>query len=166
MNRLGEVIEVTAVRFKRLLPGPPDHVWSYLTECGRLETWFGKDGFIEPREGGAICFMEGHIKGVVTQWQPAKRLAYTWNVFDPGEEVSAHPESYLSFELQPAGEEVELTLFHLPIPAPFQKQTCMGWHTFLDILEAGVSGQTPQPREVYTKANAEKYGVDLNNLAG
>jgi len=28
--------------------------------------------------------MGGHIRGTVTQWQPPRKLIYTWNVFDPG----------------------------------------------------------------------------------
>lgn len=164
MNDLGEIIEVAAVRFERTLPGPTEHVWAHLTECDKLSGWFGEDGRIEPREGGTIWFMGGHVRGIVTQWKPPRRLAYTWNVFDPGDAESRHPESYLSFALEPVGSEVSLTLLHLPIPERFSPQTRMGWHTFLDILEAVVRGQEPEPRENYMKRNAERYGVDLDNL--
>ena len=59
--------------------------------------------------------MDGHIHGVVTQWNPPRRLAYTWNVFNPGEDTFRYPESYLTFELEPSGKDVLLTLTHLPI---------------------------------------------------
>ncbi len=45
--------------------------------------------------------MGGHIRGVVTQWQPPGRLAYTWNVYNPGDAVSSYPESYLILTLGP-----------------------------------------------------------------
>jgi hypothetical protein len=41
----------------------------------------------------------------------------------------------------------------------------MGWHTFLDIVGAGIRGETIAERPVYMKKNAALYGVDLANLA-
>jgi hypothetical protein len=60
---------------------------------------------------------------------------------------------------------VQLTLTHLPVLERFEKQNAMGWHTFLDVLEAAVRGETPQPRAAYATRNAQLYGVDLDNLA-
>ena len=53
------------------------------------------------RTGSAArsSLMGGHIRGTVTQWLPQKKLAYTWNVFAPGQTVSDFPESYLTLEL-------------------------------------------------------------------
>ncbi|HEY0463175.1 MAG TPA: SRPBCC domain-containing protein [Polyangiaceae bacterium] len=110
----------------------------------------------------------GHIAGVVTQWHPPKKLVYTWNVFDPGDPpdaVSAYPESYPTFELEAAGREVQLTFTHFPALPRFEAQNAMGWHTMLDILEAGLRGETVLERPHYMKKNATLYGVDLNNLA-
>lgn len=160
----GQFMKVPMVRFERLLPGPIDRVWELLTNPERLPAWFG-DGNIEPREGGAVHLMGGHIRGIVTQWKPPRRLAYTWNVFAPGETESSYPESYLTIELEPRGETVQLTLTHLPILDRFEKQNAMGWHTFLDLVEAAARGGGPLTREAYAAANAERYGVDLQNLA-
>ena len=76
------------VRFERTLPGPIERAWELLTNTERLPGWFGP-GIIEPREGGAVTLMGGHIRGVVTQWKPPRILAYTWNVFSPGETESS-----------------------------------------------------------------------------
>ena len=70
------------VRFERHLPCLPARAWAFLADPGRLPGWYG-DGRIEPRVGGAVSLMGGHIRGVVTQWQPPGRLAYTWNVYNP-----------------------------------------------------------------------------------
>jgi uncharacterized protein YndB with AHSA1/START domain len=165
VNDLGQPLRVPAVRFERLLPGLPERIWQHLTECRRLPGWFGDDGNIEPREGGAVTLMGGHIRGVVTQWKPNRRLAYTWNVFDAGGGAeSPYPESYLTFELEPQGGDVLLTLRHLPILERFEKQNMMGWHTFLDMLGAAVRGQTVEPRGAYMKRNAALYGIDMSNL--
>ncbi|MEX0839826.1 MAG: SRPBCC family protein [Parvibaculum sp.] len=164
MTGNGQILPISAVEFERLLPGPIERVWDYLTKTELLPGWFGT-GTIETRVGGAVSLMDGHIRGTVTQCRPPELLVYTWNVFDPGQEISGFPESYLTLRLETQGDRVRLTLTHFPVPEPFQKQTAMGWHTFLDMLEAGVRGETVKPRADYMTANAARYGVDLNNLA-
>ena len=37
----------------------------------------------------------------------------------------------------------------------------MGWHTFLDMVDAAARGAPVEPREAYMKRNAERYGVEL-----
>ena len=164
MSARGEPFRVPAVRFVRTLPGPPQRVWDYLTDCRKLTAWFGEDGSIEPREGGAVRFMQGHVRGIVTQWKPHRRLAYTWNVFGPDAAESPYPESYLTFDLEPSGSEVRLTLTHLPVLERFENQNMMGWHTFLDILGAAARGEAIEARSAYMQRNAALYGVDLGNL--
>jgi uncharacterized protein YndB with AHSA1/START domain len=165
MNDLGQSYRVAAVKFERVLPGPLSRVWEHLTVPLKLQGWFGDDSTIDPREGGAVRLMGGHIRGVVTQWKPNRKLAYTWNVFEPGEDESQFPESYLTLELAARGAEVRLALTHLPILERFEMQNAMGWHTFLDIVEATLRGDRIKPRPEYMKANAAKYGVDLTNLS-
>jgi hypothetical protein len=86
-------------------------------------------------------------------------------VFSPGDEESHYPESYVKFELEPRGNQILLTLTHLPVLERFEKQNAMGWHTFLDMVDAAARGEVPATRQVYMKQNAERYGVDLSNLA-
>ena len=88
----GEIVAESAVRFVRSLDAPAEKIWSFLTQSNRLPEWYG-EGVIEPREGGKVSLMGGHIRGVVTGWRPEKFLAYTWNVFSPGEDVSRFPIS-------------------------------------------------------------------------
>jgi uncharacterized protein YndB with AHSA1/START domain len=156
----GEVIPESAVRFIRELDAPVEKVWSFLTESARLPEWYG-EGVIEPREGGKISLMGGHIRGVVTGWRPQKFLAYTWNVFSPGETESRFPVSYLEFSL----EGSRLTLIHRPIPNAMQNQTMTGWHTMLDLIAAGLSGEFPKRADLFPK-NAALYGVDITKLKG
>lgn len=161
----GEMDKVPCVRFQRLLPGPIERVWQYLTEADKLPEWFGQ-GAIEAHQGGGVSLMDGHIRGVVTQCRPPHLLIYTWNVFAPGQEVSDYPESYLKLELQAQEDgQVLLTLTHLPILERFERQNAMGWHTFLDLLENVLRGGPSKTRKDYMKANAARYGVDLTQLA-
>ena len=158
----GEVVPESAVRFVRNFDAPVEKVWAFLTDGSLLPEWYG-DGAIEPRAGGRVSLMAGHIRGVVTGWRPQKFLAYTWNVFQPGEEVSAWPISYLELSLEEIGDATRLTLIHRPIPEPMQKLTMIGWHTMLDMIAAGLEGQFPSRTEVMPR-NAELYGVELNAL--
>ena len=150
------------VRFDRLLPGPAETVWSALTDTRWLPGWYGT-GVIEPQVGGKVELMGGHIKGLVTQWQPLQKLAYTWNVFNPGDTVSPYPESYLNLSLSPKDSEIILTLEHLPVLERFVRLNAMGWHTYLDMVEAAVRGQPVESREAYMARNAKRYGIDLAN---
>ena len=156
----GEVIPEHAVRFVRDFDASGEKIWAFLTESSRLPQWYG-EGSIEPREGGAVALMGGHIRGVVTGWQLQKFLAYTWNVFSPGDDISRFPISYLEFRL----EDSRLTLIHRPIPQDMQSQTMMGWHTMLDLIEAGLAGDFPKCSDLFPR-NAERYGVDINKLKG
>jgi uncharacterized protein YndB with AHSA1/START domain len=158
----GEIIPERAVRFTRLLSGPVERVWEFLTDAARLPEWHG-EGRIEPREGGAVTLLGGHIRGVVTIWRPMRAFGYTWNVFAPGEEFSAWPVSYLEFALAVDGGNVKLILTHRPIPEAMHNQTAMGWHTFLDLIEAGLKGQFPKRADLFTK-NAALYGVDMQKI--
>jgi hypothetical protein len=75
----------------------------------------------------------------------------------PGQSLSDFPESYLTLELAPG----KLTLTHLPVLEEFVKLNAAGWHTFLDMVEDELAGRPVQPRGVYMKANAARYGVSL-----
>jgi uncharacterized protein YndB with AHSA1/START domain len=159
----GETVEEIAVVFRRPLPAPPEKVWDFLTDPRRLPQWHG-EGMIEPREGGKVDLMSGHIRGVVTGWRPGRFLAYTWNVFAPGETESAWPVSYLEFALAPKKGGTALTLTHRPIPKTMSPQTMMGWHTFLEMLTAALDGGGVEDRESLMRKNAPLYGVDFDNL--
>lgn len=159
MNK-GDVIQECAVRFIRDFNSPSVKVWAFLTESILLPQWYG-EGVIEPREGGRVSLMLGHIRGVVTSWQPEKFLAYSWSVFQPNEKISAWPISYVELGLDQIGETTKLTLTHRPIPGTMQKLTMIGWHTMLDLIASGLAGAFPSRSEVMAR-NAALYGVDLN----
>lgn len=163
MSHDAQFTHAPMVRFERSIEATPDRVWAVLTDVRLLPGWYG-DGVIEPRVGGKVELMGGHIRGTVTRRQPSRKLAYSWNVFSPGEQESAYPESYLTLELAPKEDGTLLTLTHLPVLERFVKPNAMGWHTFLDMVDAASRGASVEPRESYMKRNAERYGVDLSSL--
>ena len=48
----GEIIDRQTVRFERLLPGPIERVWAYLTESEKRRKWLASGDTI--RESGRI----------------------------------------------------------------------------------------------------------------
>jgi len=162
MHDDGRLSPETAACFERLLPGPIERVWEFLTKSEHVAAWFGGGSMryaIEPCVGGEVSLADGHIRGVVTQWQPPRLLAYTWNVFSPGETESPYPESYVRFQLKSQGNEVLLTLTHRPILTDFGAQTLMGWHSFLEMLGTLLAGGELEPRDVIMARNRVRYGV-------
>lgn len=162
MSDDGQLLRETAARFERVLPGPIERVWDYLTSSEHLPGWYGGRGMvytIEPRVGGKVSLANDHIRGVVTQWKPPRLLAHTWNVFMPGVPESPFPESYVTFELNAKGSDVVLTLTHRPIAPGFEPFTLMGWHTFLELLRALLRQEQPEPTDVVMERNRTRYGA-------
>lgn len=165
----GEVIDKETVRFRRLLPGPIERVWAYLTEPEKRAKWFA-GGAMELRAGSdAELFfqhrnlmqpgetapekykqaVEGMAFGIhLTRCEPPHALAYTWD--DEGE------NSEVVFELEPRGDQVLLTLTHRRLPNRAEMvDVSAGWHLHLTILRDVLEGTQP-PRFWETNAALEE----------
>ena len=53
MSEYGELIDESTVRFERLLPGPIERVWGYLTEKEKRAKWLC-GGDVETSVGGHV----------------------------------------------------------------------------------------------------------------
>ena len=146
MSKQGKLIGDDTVQFERLLPAPIDVVWEYLTVSDRVASWLAHAD-IEPHQGGSTRLqwddwstdepppngaLHWTATGVVTRWEPPQALAYTWN--QPG-----LPESEITFELTPKGEETLLVLTHRRI-AKERHMFAAGWHTHLDLFATRLKG--------------------------
>ena len=149
----GELIEPTTLRIQRILPGPIERVWDYLTKSDLRRKWLASgdmlpmagsefeltwrnDELSDPPGKRPEGFGAQHsMKSRIITFDPPRRLAHTF-----GE----HGE--VTYELEPAGQRVLLTLVHrrLPDRATMVKVSA-GWHAHLDILAACASGEKPQP---------------------
>lgn len=160
MNKYGTFTEPGTIRFERLLPGPIERVWAYLTESAKKAKWLAA-GDVEPRVGGKVeltfkhsdlsetddsipekyKYMEGgtYFEGRVTEWDPPRLLSYTW-----GEETGE--ESEVTFELEAKGDKVLLTLTHRHLGDDPETLigVASGWHTHLGILVDRLSGKEPK----------------------
>ena len=149
----GVLTEPATMRIERLLPGPIERVWAYLTQsdlrrqwlaAGEMEmklgapfelTWRNNELTNPPGERPADKSEEHRMQSRITELDPPRKLAFAWR--DSGD---------VSFELTPKGSEVLLTLIHRRLPnRSTQLGVSAGWHAHLDILVARVTGKEPEP---------------------
>ena len=155
MSDWGIVTTPASVRFERVLPGPIERVWEYLTDSELRGTWFAS-GPLEPRMGGALELTFRHSRlappgerapekhagaegyttvGRITQYDPPRLLAWTWD------------ETEVVWELAPKGDdEVLLTLTHRRLPNRDElRGVSSGWHVHLAVLAERLRGEPLRP---------------------
>ena len=153
MSHDGKILDAHSVRFERLLPGPIEFAWDYLTKPELLKTWFA-EVTLQPRVGGAIEVTMGadeagdcnasSVSGTIREFNPPHVIAYTWvpRRRQADGSVVAVDEGEVRFELKPRGDKVQLTLTHTRIPTNELAGYGGGWHAFLDVLEARLDKRT------------------------
>jgi uncharacterized protein YndB with AHSA1/START domain len=145
----GVLIEPATLKIQRLLPGPIERVWSYLTENDLRRQWLAS-GEMEMKKGAPFTLTwrnaelgdnpgtrpenmpeEHSMESRIIEADPPRKLVFAWG--DNGD---------VSIELEPRGERVLLTLIHRRLR---DRNTSVmvgaGWHAHLDTLVARVSGE-------------------------
>ena len=159
MSKYGERIDETTVRFDRLLPGPIERVWQYLTEGDKRAKWLC-GGETQPQVGGRVemVFHNASLSskpdvdppakyrdlpekmefgGTVTHYDPPHALTHTWDF--------ENEQSEVAYELEALDDKVRLTLTHRRLSSPEEVLSVSGgWHTHLDILEDVLEGREPE----------------------
>lgn len=164
LNAYGEVIEPLTLKIQRLLPGPVDRVWAYLTESelrrqwlasGQMQmkvgspftlTWRNDDLSDPPGKRPEGFSAEHSLESRILVFEPGRKLAFAWN------------QGEVSFELEPAGDKVLLTVIHRRLPDRTQLlNVSAGWHAHLDVLATRIGGksQTTPFWDVWTALKAE-----------
>jgi uncharacterized protein YndB with AHSA1/START domain len=155
MNDYGTITEPQTIRLERLLPGPIERVWSYLTDSEKRGQWLAA-GPMELRVGGGVNltfdnsnltrvreavpekyrqYERASFTGNVTRCEPPRLLSYTW-----AESWGGHSE--VTFELAPRAGEVLLVLTHRKLEdRAGMVSVAAGWHTHLGILADVLGGR-------------------------
>jgi uncharacterized protein YndB with AHSA1/START domain len=152
----GTITENGALRFERLLPGPIERVWAFLTEPEKRSRWLAA-GPMDLRSGGHMeliwrnselspeaepvpekyaHYAVHHMVGKVLRAEPPRLLVHDWR--------DGSTESEVTYELAEKGDRVLLTLTHRGLPSQ-STGTASGWHAHLDILVAVLEERTPAP---------------------
>ena len=149
----GVLTEPATLKIQRLLPGPIERIWAYLTESDLRRQWLA-EGEMEMKVGAPFELVwrndeltdppgrrppgfsdEHRMQSRITELDPPRKLAFAWE--NSGE---------VSCELEPKGNDVLLTLIHRRLP---DRATLLGvgagWHLHLDILVARATGTEPEP---------------------
>ena len=157
-----------AVRLERLLPGPVERVWSYLTEGSLRRQWLAdgemtlavgapfelawrNDELTDPPGRRPDGFGAEHrMQSTITALEPPHHLSFTWG---PGE---------VSFTLEPRGTQVLLLIEHRGISDHGNLLMIgAGWHTHLDVLAARLGDTVPEPFWDQWARLREEYAVRL-----
>jgi uncharacterized protein YndB with AHSA1/START domain len=150
----GALIEPATLKIERLLPGPMERVWAYLTESDLRRQWLAagememkvgapfelvwrNDELSSPPGERPAGFAEEHrMQSRIIALDPPRRLAIAWGATGSGE---------VSFELAPDGDQVRLTVIHRRLPdRSTMLKVAAGWHAHLDVLVARAAGREPR----------------------
>jgi uncharacterized protein YndB with AHSA1/START domain len=173
----GVLIEPGTVRFERLLPGPIERVWAYLTESDKRAQWLAA-GEMEPRVGGSVELRFEHAtlsskqvspperykdllihitKETVTAFEPPRILSLTWS-------SGTGEPSEVTFELTPQADKVVLIVTHRKLGSrAAEVGVCGGWHAHLAILIDKLHDREP---DAFWSVFAETDGVYEKRFAG
>ncbi|MEV8321253.1 SRPBCC family protein [Streptomyces sp. NPDC059900] len=141
----------------------PEQLWQALTDPALTDRYWGVRFTTDWAEGSPLVWTQSgadiaHPDQVVLTCRPHQRLAYTWHTFTPqwaeavgiSEEVrsrlAAERRSRVTFDLEPQGARVKLTVTHDFDPAGFLHDMCIqGWPPILSSLKTLLETGTPLP---------------------
>ena len=163
MSRSVTLIEPGTIKLERLLPGPIERVWAYITESDKRAKWLCAGKF-ELRVGGKVTLEFDNSKlpnegatpekykdrglacfdGVVTRLEPMRLLAHTWTW--TGGKSTLGGDTEVTYELTPRGKEVLLRIIHRRLEGKELVPSVMGgWDTHSGILADLLNGVEPRP---------------------
>jgi uncharacterized protein YndB with AHSA1/START domain len=131
----------------------PKKVWQALTDPAFTRQYFGGLAVdVEPREGGAffLRYHDGrvHMSGRVIDWSPPRRFSCTWAV-EGMPDFRELPECLVTYEIEPAGGAVKLTMSEAhswAIPDAILAGGRAGWPAILSSLKSVL--ETGKPLEI------------------
>jgi uncharacterized protein YndB with AHSA1/START domain len=167
------LLEPGTVKLERLLPGPIERVWSYITDSDKRAKWLAAGEF-ELRVGGRIeLYFDndklsgdkkartgeqrngGPMTGVITRLEPPHLLSHTW-MWDKG-------DTECTYQLAKRGDQVLLTIVHRQLDKSYVLPVMGGWDTHSGILEDILKGVEPRPfwstHDKLAKEYAKEYAA-------
>ena len=173
MSHDGVFLDNSTVRFERLLPGPIERVWDFLTKPAFLETWLAS-ATGDWRKGGEIALTftlaaqedcgDSLCMGTIQEYQPPRLLSYSWRDIDT--DGKEQPASIVRFELSDEAGQVRLILTHRKLTRSEMAGFGAGWESHLHYLAARLAGETVRPfSEIFASA-MKHYGPLAKAVTG
>jgi uncharacterized protein YndB with AHSA1/START domain/DNA-binding transcriptional ArsR family regulator len=145
----------------------PERLWQALTEPAFTKRYWGLAIESDWRVGSTYAMVQDGVRvdgpeQVILESDPPRRLAYTWHTFTPGwaevngiaedvrEAFAAEPRSKVSFEIEPAGPVVKLTVVHdgFEPGSKVVDALAAGWPSLLANLKTLLETGEPMPTRV------------------
>ncbi|MFI1963752.1 ArsR/SmtB family transcription factor [Streptomyces pathocidini] len=144
----------------------PERLWQALTEPAFTSRYWGVTFETDWKPGSTMTWNEGgnatvDPAQVVLEADPYRRLSYTWHHFTPEwadrvgvsadvlAEISKEPRSKVTFDLEPMGDVVKLTVVHdgFEPGSTLREMVSTGWpHLLSDLKTLLETGETlPKP---------------------
>ena len=168
MDKYGKLIGDHTLQFVRLLPGPIERVWEYLTDGEKRALWFA-GGPMDTKAGGKVEYQFNHDRlSPEEEVYPEKyenlkdgmtSMADVITYDAPTLLVIGWEGGEVTFKLEEQGDQVKLTLTHSNLKTDRDARigTFAGWHTHLDILVDRLSGKDPKAFWKAHSAMEEEY---------
>ena len=120
----------TAFVYSTYIRTTPEQLWKALTEPAFTLRYWGEALVSDWRVGSKILWQQGadgdpqDLDQVVLEYEPHRRLSYTWHKFQPAHaeffgwsderlaELQKEGPSRVTFDIEPAGSKVKLTVTH------------------------------------------------------
>lgn len=154
LNDHGTLLNSAEVRFIRLLPGPIERVWAFITDPAKRQLWLaGGTTATRPGEKFKLEF-ENRRHETLGETVPEKYKEHACHIGSEAT-ITRHEPPYVHafiwgdgeviFELTPQDEQVKLVLTHRKLPDHKELLGVSGgWHIHLTVLVAKLTG-TQQP---------------------
>jgi uncharacterized protein YndB with AHSA1/START domain len=155
LDKDGVLLDASTIRFERLLPGPVERVWAYLTQSDKRKQWIAAGDF-ELKQGGKtqMFFQHKNIAKPGTQPPEEFRKMHEEGHKMDGEIIAIDAprmltmtfgeHSEVTYELTgQSNGGVLLTLTHRKLTAGDLKNVSPGWHAHLALLADRLNNREP-----------------------
>ncbi|HEX6512282.1 MAG TPA: SRPBCC family protein, partial [Chloroflexota bacterium] len=122
-------VETTTFAYTTYIKTTPERLWQALTDPAFTNRYWGMEFETDWRAGSTMTLHHAGValadpEQVILEAEPPRRLSYTWNKMTPEFAASwgldadfvarlqGEPRSKVTFEIEPAGDAVKLTVIH------------------------------------------------------
>jgi uncharacterized protein YndB with AHSA1/START domain len=123
------------------IDAPPEIVFAYLTDAGRMLTWMGEWADLDPVPGGnfGVNVNTASFRGRYLEVEPPRRVVVSWGL--EGSDDLPPGSSRVEFILTPTVSGTELSLRHSGLPETRARTHSSGWSHHLGQLQLAVTGR-------------------------
>jgi uncharacterized protein YndB with AHSA1/START domain len=142
----------------------PERLWQGLTDPAFTHRYWGVEFETNWKPGSEMSWTErgattSHPEQVILESDPFRRLSYTWHTFTPDwaaaagvgadilAKLAAEQRSKVTFDIEPMGEMVKLTVVHdgFDSSSTLREMIQHGWPAILSGLKTLLETGTPLP---------------------